>query len=235
MTKNEYLAKLAGELKKSGVSDADDIVSEYEQHFAFKLADGFTEEEIAAKLGAPEAIAAQFESLGSRGSSGGGKAGLKILMGFCAVFEAMFYLLCLAWSLVVAASAVAFAALGVCLVGRLNIAGLIPSMPYASALILGAASLALSVFFAAGTYYFFAYTRQFVKVSVHWHRHVLSGGRYPSIPWNPQFSPRARRTLRAAVHWSVTVFGALFVLGMALSMILAGNLQFWHVWGWFVR
>ena len=62
MTKNEFLSKLADELRKNNVSDADEIISEYEQHFAFKMADGFSEEEIAAKLGDPAAVAAQFES-----------------------------------------------------------------------------------------------------------------------------------------------------------------------------
>ena len=62
MTKSEFLSKLAYELKKNNISDAHDIISEYEQHFAFKTADGFSEEEIAAKLGDPAVLAAQFES-----------------------------------------------------------------------------------------------------------------------------------------------------------------------------
>ena len=51
------MTKLADELKKRGVEDADDVAAEYEQHFAFKLADGYSEEEIAAKLGDPAALA----------------------------------------------------------------------------------------------------------------------------------------------------------------------------------
>lgn len=56
MKKNEFMTKLADELKKRGVEDADDVAAEYEQHFAFKLADGYSEEEIAAKLGDPVAL-----------------------------------------------------------------------------------------------------------------------------------------------------------------------------------
>ena len=52
MTKQDYLTALKQELNKNAVADAEDIVSEYEQHFQFKLADGFSDEEIAAKLGA---------------------------------------------------------------------------------------------------------------------------------------------------------------------------------------
>lgn len=58
MKKNEFMTKLADELKKRGVVDADDVAAEYEQHFAFKLADGYSEEEIAAKLGDPAALVA---------------------------------------------------------------------------------------------------------------------------------------------------------------------------------
>ena len=48
MTKNEYISALGRELKRLGVPDAGDVLEEYEQHFAFKGADGRTEEEIAA-------------------------------------------------------------------------------------------------------------------------------------------------------------------------------------------
>ena len=60
MTKNEYMARLANELHRRNVADAADVAEEYEQHFAFKLADGYSEEEIAVKLGVPEELAAQF-------------------------------------------------------------------------------------------------------------------------------------------------------------------------------
>ena len=66
MTKLEYLTALQTELRKKNVVDVDDIVTEYEQHFLFKLADGYSEEEIAAKLGAPEQIAVQFAGAAGR-------------------------------------------------------------------------------------------------------------------------------------------------------------------------
>lgn len=53
MTKNEYISALGRELKHLGVADAGDVVEEYEQHFAFKSADGCSEEETAARLGDP--------------------------------------------------------------------------------------------------------------------------------------------------------------------------------------
>lgn len=58
MKKNEFMTKLADELKNRGVEDADDVAAEYEQHFAFKLADGYSEEEIASELGDPAVLVA---------------------------------------------------------------------------------------------------------------------------------------------------------------------------------
>ena len=46
MTKTEFLTQLGSELQKRNVPDAADVLEEYEQHFAFKLADGYSEEEI---------------------------------------------------------------------------------------------------------------------------------------------------------------------------------------------
>ena len=48
MTKHEFMAQLTSELRKRNIADAADVIEEYEQHFAFKLADGYSEEEIAA-------------------------------------------------------------------------------------------------------------------------------------------------------------------------------------------
>lgn len=57
MTKNEFMTQLTSELHRRNIADSADVIEEYEQHFAFKLADGYTEEEIAARLGDPVALA----------------------------------------------------------------------------------------------------------------------------------------------------------------------------------
>lgn len=58
MTRNEFVTQLTAGLHKRDVAAAD-VVEEYQQHFSFKLADGYSEE-IAARLGDPVALAAQF-------------------------------------------------------------------------------------------------------------------------------------------------------------------------------
>ena len=63
MNRSEFLEKLSAQLRHRNIADAEDIMEEYRQHFAFKLAEGHTEEEIAAKLGDSKAVAAQYETV----------------------------------------------------------------------------------------------------------------------------------------------------------------------------
>ena len=69
MEKHEFMARLENELRRRNVADSADVIEEYEQHFAFKLADGYSEEEIAAKLGDPTQLAGQFEAPSARAAA----------------------------------------------------------------------------------------------------------------------------------------------------------------------
>lgn len=164
MTKQEFMSKLSDELKRRGVADADDILGEYEQHFAFKLADSCTEEEIVARLGDPARLAAQFEDGGEGKKSGG--AGL-IVAGVCLadLFGGMVYALMAAFALVLGAAAAAFAVVGLCLIAGLDMGGLIPSVPGAGALIVGLALMALSGLTACGCVWYAAFLRQIARAA----------------------------------------------------------------------
>ena len=56
MNKTEFINTLTSILKERKIKDIDEIVAEYEQHFLIKMADGYSEEEIAARLGDPKAL-----------------------------------------------------------------------------------------------------------------------------------------------------------------------------------
>lgn len=47
-------------MKINNIDEIEDIISEYEEHFNFKLEEGFTEEEIAKKLSSPKEIAKEY-------------------------------------------------------------------------------------------------------------------------------------------------------------------------------
>ena len=53
MTKSEFLLRLENEVVKSNVSDREDILEEYNAHFDFKIAEGYSEDAVAESLGDP--------------------------------------------------------------------------------------------------------------------------------------------------------------------------------------
>ena len=131
MTKNEFMAKLTDELKKRNIEDAADVAEEYEQHFAFKLADGYSEEEIAAKLGDPTALAAQFD-MAAQGVEKRSAVLTWLWLWLADFVFGMASVLLLAFGVVLAACVLSFGLTGVCLIfdlGRLPFVSL-PAMPH---------------------------------------------------------------------------------------------------------
>ncbi len=102
MTKNEFITQLTNELNRRKVADFADVVEEYEQHFAFKLADGYSEEEIAAKLGDPAVLAAQFGETDTVRQKSGNKPLMVVGLCFADLFAGLFFMLLAAWGVVMA-------------------------------------------------------------------------------------------------------------------------------------
>ena len=140
MTKREFMEKLTRELENRRVADAEDIIEEYRQHFEFKLADGYSQEEIAAKLGDPAALAAQFaESVEGKSAGAGSRILVRVGLGFVDLLEGMIFLMLLAFGLVLTAATAAFAVSGVCLAVGSGMFEPVAPMPYGAALLLGLA------------------------------------------------------------------------------------------------
>jgi uncharacterized membrane protein len=234
MTKIEYLTELTSALNHSNVEDVEDIVAEYEQHFLFKLADGFSEEQIAAKLGVPSVVAAQFTGSNAKTNRGTGKKVLlTIWLTLVGIFEGSLYLTFFSFAIALFAAALAIAGLGAEMIAGLNWMNLLPPMPYAGALVFGMTLLALGVILFLAAVYCFAYLRQMVRASLRWRKNTLTGAALPSLPQGPQFSPKAKRRMRSVFLWSVMIFGTTFVLGYALLGIFTQSWEFWHALGWF--
>lgn len=62
MNKREYLEKLSKLLRKLPKEDRNDIISDYEEHFAIGLEKGRTEGEISKALGNPKNVAKQIKA-----------------------------------------------------------------------------------------------------------------------------------------------------------------------------
>jgi len=236
MTKLEFLQQLSDLLKKGRVEDPEEIVAEYERHFAYKIADGYSEQEIAAKLGAPESIAAQYDASVTAPTEKSPLL-LKIGLGFADVFAAACFALLAACGLVIAGLSLTTAALGVFLLGGVDPFGVIPPLPYWCGAVMGVSALALAVLTAAGAVYYFAFLRQMARSFVRFQQNTLAAasGRpvRPGLPVHAQLPAPMRRRMRAVALTSLTVFAMCFVLGYLASALSARSLQFWHTWGWF--
>jgi len=237
MTKNEFMLQLKNELKKNNITDLDDILSEYEQHFAFKLADGFSEEEIAAKLGDPAELASQFIPNVQEKKFGGKKVVTVIGMIFADIFVGAFFLMLFIFSVVLGIVTVAAAVIGLCLLVGFHFNNLIPGMPYLCAFIFAVSFFAFAMLSIAACLYFVVFTRQLIRSYKRFHTNVIAGSSgkatLPSLPAYPQLSHKFKRRLRILALSSLTLLAVSLVSGYIISAILAGNLEFWHVWRWF--
>lgn len=239
MTKTEFLTRLQAALEKRNVADPADILEEYEQHFAFKLADGYVEEEIAARLDSPESLAAQFESEPQPDAKG--RAPLTWLwLVWADLFFGLFSVLLAAFGVVLAACVLSFGLTGVCFIGNLGqllpVVSL-PPTPYWCGAVLGLSLLALCALSVTGCIWYFAFLRQIFRAYGRFHRNALvqsrGGAALPGLPTAPRFSARAKRRLRSAALVSLALFAVCFVLSYVVCALSAGSLQFWHTWGWF--
>lgn len=62
MNKDEYIEKLNRLIKKLPEEDKEDIISDYEEHFAIGMEKGRSEEEISKALGDPKTVAKQIKA-----------------------------------------------------------------------------------------------------------------------------------------------------------------------------
>ena len=209
MTKHEFMTRLTSELHKRNVEDAADVVEEYEQHFAFKLADGYSEEEIAARLGTPEELAAQFGETNAPKQKRGSKPLTVVGLCFADLFAGLFFALLDGFGLVMAAATLAFAGVAVCLLGNLNVYGLLPAMPYWCGAILALSAAALAVLIAVGCVYYAAFLRQLVRSFGRFQHNTLAAASgeatLPALAINPQFTAKTKRRLRSVALISLAL------------------------------
>lgn len=160
MTKNEFLSRLEAELETRRVPEPEDILVEYRRHFEYKMADGYSEEEIAARLGPPEELAAQFEpeTPAKRAKRAGTARAAVTWTGFVFldIFVLSFFLVFACWVLVVACAAVAAGLTALCLLIPFDMQPYVtlPEMPYWCGAIYALALAALAVLSAEGCGYF---------------------------------------------------------------------------------
>jgi uncharacterized membrane protein len=238
MNKQVYLQALEQALTADRVADIGEILAEYKEHFDFKTADGFTEEEVADRLEKPEVIAMQFASADAEKPGVKNRAVVFAGLFFTDLFVAVFFAVLFAWTALIGAFSLASAIGGFCMITGLNVMGLIPLMPYLPGLAAGICCLCLSVLSAAGAVYCWLYFKQLIRAYIRWHGNTLSigasGRPYPPLSKHPRLSGAFRRRLRGVSLAALAAFGFTFIISMILLFAYAGFLPFWHAWGWFL-
>ncbi len=235
MNKQEYLDALTKALKTNKVNEIDEILSEYEEHFAYKIADGYTEEEVCAKLEKPEIIAKQFvydDGTAAAGKRIGNFACFGIYL--LDIIMVMLGILLYSFVLVLGAAALGLLVSGIYLLAGGGIAALpLPMMSVSGRLLLGVSMIGLAVLAAAGTVYYTLFVNQLARAYRHWHKNVMTGRISPALSTSPRLSGKMKRRLRVVTRVSLFVFIIAFIIAYVLMSISANSMEFWHVWHWF--
>ncbi|MGD9910219.1 MAG: DUF1700 domain-containing protein [Candidatus Izemoplasmatales bacterium] len=233
MNKQDFLNNLRIELNKNNVQDIDDIMSDFEEHFANRIEEGIKEDDISRKIGLPEDIAKDYakQSLPEKNPS---KGWIRFGLVFIDFFAILLLVTVFLSFIVLAAFTVSLFVLGLFLVIGANISNLIPTMPYVSGLLIGISMISLSVFSGIGTMTIYLYIRQWVRAYSRWHKNKLVGNIYPSLSKHPKVSKRKSSILKLINIYSIILFISTFTIGYIVSALLANSFEFWHVWHWFV-
>lgn len=233
MTRNEFINTLRDELKNNNINEIEDIIAEYQEHFDFKLEEGKTEEEIASKFSAPKDIAKEYTPAPvtvNKFEKGVKATGLT----FMSIPAAMIYVVMWGAVAVLGAFAICCLVAGFCLITTINIAGLIPSVPYLPALIMGFALFGLSILSATGTIYMFLYLKQWGKCYLRWCKNISNKNIYPALSKHPKVSKKFSYRLKLLSIIGLVLFVSAFLVGYFVMCLYAGNMEPWHVWNWFV-
>lgn len=235
MNKQTFLMELKQGLQANRVPDIDEIVAEYEEHFAHKLADGYTEDEIATKLGDVRELAAEYAA-GEQETRPRARLWRWIGLAFADIVIGPLFLVGYVWVAALAVASLAFAALGVNLIAgplfpaQVQVITYIPRLP---SILLGVSVIALGVLFWILTVYCFLFVRKLGASFARWHRSALTGRKQPPYALFPLAQGRARRRLRHVTLASLIAFVTFFTVAYVPMALAAGSLEFWHVWGWF--
>ncbi len=233
MNRKEFIKILGMELSKNRVDDVEEIISEFEEHFDYKLEEGKSEEEIVRKIGNPVDIASDYSKL-DKPKKNKGRFIKALGLVFADMIMIPIYMVLWICIIILPVLAITLGVLGTCLLTTMNVASLIPEMPYICALVIGVSVLALALMSAIGSFYVYRYVKQWTKVYFRWHKNVMNNFIYPSLSMHPRFSKKISAGLKLLNMISTLVFIATFTIGYLICTLMAGSFEFWHVWEWFV-
>lgn len=231
MNKNEFMSSLSKELKEKNISDIDEILFDFEEHFNFKLEEGYSEEEISKKLGDPKKIVLEYDN--SEAPKKSNKVLLGTTLGVASVGFSLLYLFIFSSVLILGAFALAAFTLGFCFITTVNIGGIIPNMPYFPSFMLGLACFAVSILAAVGTIYLFLYVKHWGKLYINWCKNTYNQNKMLSSTLHPKITKKFSTKLKLVAIISLIIFLVTFFIAYASMCGITKSFEPWHVWKWF--
>ena len=246
MNKHEYLAALDKALLEAGVHDRADILDEYAEHFDMKTADGYGEEEIAARLATPEEIAGQFKEFGPQDgvkTSGSGAVRVFTTIGVVLsdILAAPLLIILAAWVIVFGVFTLICAVTGISLAAGAtqiplgSVPVTVPPMPYLCSLFIGITIFSLAVMSGTGTEYCRLYATQLIRKFFRWNKNLLGKKSpvSPPLPLHPWITARRRRVMRTTALVALVLFLVALFASLGSMVIISRSIEPWHEWGWF--
>lgn len=237
MNKKLFIDTLTKHLKENNVTDIDDILFEYIEHFNYKLEDGYSEKEISIKLGDPIFLASQYKGINVVPEKNKLIFTITGLI-FSDIFMLSFLIIFIAWIVVLFVFSITSLGIGILLFTNLNVYDLIPYLPYWNGAILGISFVSMFILSIVGTYYNYLYLKQLTKSYMRFHKNSIAQSTgnpsLPSLAIHPKLSKVTSRRLRSVVLFTLNAFAISFILGYLVSSFTAKSFEFWHVYDWFV-
>ncbi|XMB72992.1 DUF1700 domain-containing protein [Mycoplasmatota bacterium WC30] len=237
MDKLTFINTLSKKLKENKVADIEEIISEYEEHFFYRLEDGYTEEEVSKKLGDPVFLADQYLETEEKEEANRKFITITGLI-VSDFFVGMFYITFAAWIVVLVAFSTAVLGIGFSYIFNISPFNLIPYLPYWCGAIFGVAMIGLAALSYIGSLYSLLSMKQITKSYARFHKNTIAktngNPMLPSLSSHPIISRRMSRRLRSTLLLSLYTFAIAFVLGYIVCSVTANSFEFWHVFEWFV-
>ena len=236
MNKKQYLDALEKELSLLRVNDIGDVLADYEAHFARRIADGYTEEETARRLGDPREIAADFLPVSkARKDEGAAKSRWIPRCALCLLDLAMvpFFAVLYLWAIAVLLGAAGVLALGGYVALGMTSLSFIPVLPAFGGALMGLSIVMVAVLLGLASLWSFKLASQMSRSYGRWHGNRWSARHDLPLPVTPQMTGKLRRTVRAAVIAALVCFVVLLAAAFTVMGIQAGTPGFWHAWHWF--
>lgn len=237
MKQMEFIKILTKSLKENSVSDVNEIIEDYNDHFEYKLLDGYTEEEISRKLGDPQELATQYES-DYVATVQTNKVITYFGLSVTDFFAAIFIIILCGWIIVsFATSLVSLAIFGTLFTGITPFSWF-PTMPYWCGAIISIWFLSFFVLMLVVTYYSYLYLRQLIKALSRFNKNSINQAQgnpiLPSVGTTPILNKKTSRVIRKTIQLSLSAFAISLILGFLVCWIVSGNIEFWHAFGWFM-